>query len=295
MRATRKKKDTSKVVTSALGSRLRDSDGTVVGAYFTDLDRYNPVTPAEEQELFRRYRNGDMSAKREIIHANLRFVIKVAQRYLGQGVPFPDLISEGNRGLIYAIDKFEPNKNFKFISDAVWWIRQAILKYVSEQSRIVSIPLNQTQRIISITKSLERFLQKGISEPTPEEVAQDTGLPVSAVKVLFPVMPKAASLDAPTGKNSDITIMDTLVANAEDPLETLVESSLSDDLHIALQDLSEVERRIIMYMYGFANNHIYTLNEVGDILGVSRERVRQVKDKAVKKLQIALCERVKAA
>ncbi len=290
-----KKRVTPTIANVPLRARVQDSDGALVGAYFTDLDRYNPVSPEEEQRLFKQYRAGDQSAKKKIIQANLRFVVKVAQRYMGQGVPFPDLISEGNQGLIYAIDKFDPDKNFKFISYAVWWIRQAILKVLSEQSRIVSIPLHQTQRILSISRTLERFMQKGIFEPTIEEVADETGLSQKTVRALLHVMPKASSLDAPIGNKADMTRMDALVGDTEDPLEVMLATSLSDDLHAALLELSEVERVVIMYMFGFKNDYVYTLNEVGDVLGVSRERVRQIKDKACKKLSMLLCSREKAA
>jgi RNA polymerase primary sigma factor len=272
-------------------SKGRVFDGTLVGAYFVDLDRHKPLTTSEEQELFRSYRAGNQAAKKRIINSNLRFVIKVARTYSGQGVPLADLISEGNFGLMSAVEKFDPDKNFKFISYAVWWIRQSILKAISDQSRIVAIPVNQTQRIGRIIKSVEKLTHKSMSDPTVEEISEDIGVSVDSVTSIIRVMPRALSLDLKSGEEEDYTLLQNLVGDYEDPLEVLSASSSSEELQEALKKLSEVERTVILYTFGFKDDCEYTYNEVGARLGVSRERVRQLRERACNKLRDILVTR----
>jgi RNA polymerase primary sigma factor len=266
--------------------KARWNEGRAVDAYFKDLDRHLPVSAQEEQELFRRYRAGDKSAKKKIILSNLRFVVKVAQRYMGQGVQFADLISEGNRGLVHAVDKFEPDKNFKFISYAVWWIRQSILRAISMQSRSVVLPLNQTQRVVSIMRYIDKTLQKGDSYPTPEEISENTKISLGTVQSLLKVIPPSMSIDMRIGdSHSELTMADTLVSQEEDPLDAVVKKGVGDRLHAAIQSLSDVERMIVEQSYGLKDEYEYTLNEIGQRLGVSRERVRQLRDRACDKMR----------
>lgn len=272
--------------------RSRLSEDRVVSAYFAELDRHVLVSLEEEQELFRRYHAGDVSAKRKIILSNLRFVVKVAQRYVGTGIPLADLISEGNKGLIHAVDKFEPDKNFKFISYAVWWIRQTILKSISEQSRFVYIPLNQTQRIVRITKSIEKLLQVGRRVPTPDDIAADSGLSLAIVLSMLKIINPTQSLDTPVGERGNVLLVDILEAENEDPLESMTAMEVSDELHEAMKFLTDTERTVLMYCFGFHDDYLYTLQDVGSRLGVSRERIRQVRDKACIKLRNIMLQKV---
>jgi len=201
-------------------------------------------------------------------------------------MPIEDLIAEGNAGLIHAVDKFEPDKNFKFISYAVWWIRQSILRALSMQSRVVAVPLNRTQRIVSIGKAIERLMQKGNRFPSVEDIAKETNLSEEVVLTMLHVMNPPSSLDSKIGEGyGDITIGDTLRSEESDPLDLVLSQSMTDELHDAMQSLAPNELEAVKRYYGFKDGYVYTLNEVGKYMGISRERVRQICERACKKMR----------
>jgi len=256
----------------------------VLDGYFAELEKLSPLTIGEERELFQRYHDGDLSAKDGIINHNLRFVVRVAKQYIRSGMPLPDLISEGNTGLIHAVDKFEPDKNFKFISYAVWWIRQAILRAISTQSRIMKLPLNKSQEIYAIGKAIEELLQDNMHEPTVEEIAAKTGISPKSITNMLMVgcspMPWGAKIH-----DTNITIGESVADGDPTALEVMESKSVSVNILEAIETLREKEKQTLMMYYGFDQEHRYTLEEIGSRMGVSRERIRQVRDRALKKVR----------
>lgn len=284
-----RRRSNTPVIPMSGNARAMSSGGRVVDAYFKDVDRYPPLTAQEEQALFKRYHAGDKSVKNKIILANLRFVVKVAMKYSNQGMPFIDLISEGNRGLIIAVDKFEPDKNFKFISYAVWWIRQSILRAISVQSRMTSIPLNQTLKIGKILKSMRELTQKKSRMPTVEEIAEHAKFPAEYVRAMIQITTAPLSLESKASdKDGDGTVGEMLKSQEDDPLEKVLEKAMIDHTVDSFNVLSTSERKVIMHSYGFTDGCIYTLKEIGSMMGISRERVRQIRKKALKKLSAVI-------
>jgi RNA polymerase primary sigma factor len=263
--------------------------GRILLDYIGDMSRYEPLSVQEERELFRRYHQGDKKAKEKIILSNLRFVFKVARKYANQGMLFMDLVSEGNRGLIHAVDRFDPDKNFKFISYAVWWVRQSILKAISSQSRMARVPLNQTQGIVKMFRSMDVLSQKGGRIPTVKEIADHSGLSEDFVEAMIVIVTPALSLESRiSDREGSTTIADTLRSHEADPLDDMIAKSLSEGVLKAMDILTPMERRVIERSFGFCDGCRYTLKEMGSMLGVSKERARQVRERAVKKIQYAL-------
>ena len=270
-------------------SKTSGGPGRILLDYIKDMSRHDPLSTEEEKELFRKYHQGNKKAKEKIILSNLRFVFKVARRYANQGVPFMDLVSEGNKGLIHAVDKFDPDKNFKFISYAVWWIRQSILKAISSQSRMARVPLNQTQGIVKMFRSRDVLSQKGGRIPTVKEIAEHSGLSEDFVEAMIVIVTPALSLESRiSDREGSATIADTLRSHEADPLDDMIAKSISEELLKAMDALTPMERKIIECSFGFCSGCKYTLKQIGDTLGVSKERARQVRERAVKKIQYAL-------
>jgi len=268
-----------------LGTLQKPGPGDLVlGSYFADIMKYEPLSAREEQELFRKYRGGDRSVKDTIVYRNLKFVVMVAKQYSNQGVPLADLISEGNSGLLHAVDRFDPNKNFKFISYAVWWIRQSILQAISKQSRHIRIPLNQTQALVKIRKAVDVLSQKMGRTPSTEEISIRTGMRKSKVWMMLFASEPPVSLESKISGTVH-SIGESLTYNDKDALEELVDRTFSDDLVKAFEVLSLVERKVLVQCFGLDGGHEHTLNDVGVRLGISRERVRQLRNRALKKLR----------
>lgn len=281
-----KRRNTPDISSDPYKSRYYGDGKRVLDAYFNDISKHEPLSVEEEQDLFRRYRAGDKSVKKKIILSNLRFVVKVAKRYSNQGMPFLDIISEGNKGLIRAVDKFDPSKNFKFISYAVWWIRQAILRALSVQSRMTSVPLNQTQHIVRILKAIDILMQKRAKYPTPEDISEYTGLNSSYIQNMLVIMNTPMSLDMKLcGPRGELTVGDTLENKEDDPLEELISRSFSDEIKCAIGNLLPAERKVIEASYGLTDGYSCTLNEIGVMMGFSRERARQLRERALKKMR----------
>ena len=255
--------------------------------YLVDIAKEPMITPDEEVELAQRIKQGDKIALDRLVRANLRFVVSVAKQYQNQGLSLADLINEGNVGLIKAAQRFDETKGFKFISYAVWWIRQLILQAVAEQSRMVRLPLNQVgllSRVKKTASSLEQLYQR---KPTIKEIADELDMPEDKVEAILKVNAKEVSIDAPVADDDDLAFIDTMIPEENcDADKKLVSESESDDIKRSLSVLNEKERQVIIYYFGLDSSHAFTLEEIGNMMHMTRERVRQVKDKALKKLRM---------
>ena len=243
------------------------------------------ITVEEEVELAQRIKKGDQAALEKLTKANLRFVVSVAKQYQNQGLTLPDLINEGNLGLIKAAEKFDETRGFKFISYAVWWIRQSILQALAEQSRIVRLPLNQVGSLNKINKAFARFEQENERTPSPEELATVLDLPKEKVADTLRVSGRHVSVDAPFAEGEDNSLLDVLVNNDSPNADrSLINESLSTEVERALATLTERERDIVKYFFGIGTAEM-TLEEIGEKFGLTRERVRQIKEKAIRRLR----------
>ncbi|MBQ3843595.1 MAG: RNA polymerase sigma factor RpoD/SigA [Bacteroidales bacterium] len=255
--------------------------------YLADIAKEPMISPDEEVELAQRIKQGDQIALDRLVRANLRFVVSVAKQYQNQGLGLADLINEGNVGLIKAAQRFDETKGFKFISYAVWWIRQAILQAVAEQSRMVRLPLNQVGFLSRVKKTASYLEQLYQRKPTMKEIADELDMPEEKIEAILKINSKEVSMDAPVTNDDDLTFIDTMVPEDNyDADRKVVSESESAEIRRSLSVLNEKERQIIIYYFGLdSNNHAYTLEEIGYMMDMTRERVRQVKDKALKKLR----------
>ena len=256
--------------------------------YLADIAKEPMITPDEEVELAQKIKLGDQIALDRLVRANLRFVVSVAKQYQNQGLSLADLINEGNVGLIKAAQRFDETKGFKFISYAVWWIRQAILQAVAEQSRMVRLPLNQVGMLSRVKKTASYLEQLYQRKPTIKEIADELDMPEDKVEMILKINSKEVSMDAPVGDDDDLLFIDTVVPeDNNDADKKIMSETESAAIKRSLSVLNEKERRVIMYYFGLENyNHSYTLEEIGYMMDMTRERVRQVKDKALKKLRL---------
>ncbi|MDD5283239.1 MAG: RNA polymerase sigma factor RpoD/SigA, partial [Bacteroidales bacterium] len=243
------------------------------------------ISVEEEVELAQRIRKGDQEALEKLTRANLRFVVSVAKQYQNQGLSLPDLINEGNLGLIKAAEKFDETRGFKFISYAVWWIRQSILQALAEQSRIVRLPLNQVGSLNKINRALSKFEQEHERVPSPEELAEILEIPSEKISDTLRVSGRHVSVDAPFIDGEDNSLLDVLVNNDSPNADRgLVNESLNKEIERALSTLSKRERDIVKYFFGIGTQEM-TLEEIGEEFGLTRERVRQIKEKAIRRLR----------
>lgn len=264
---------------------ITNRESASLDKYLQEIAKEDLITVEEEVELAQRIRKGDQRALEKLTRANLRFVVSVAKQYQNQGLSLPDLINEGNLGLIKAAEKFDETRGFKFISYAVWWIRQSILQALAEQSRIVRLPLNQVGSLNKINKAFSRFEQEHERRPSPEELAETLDLPAEKVADTLRVSGRHISVDAPFVEGEDNSLLDVLV-NDDSPVadKTLINESLSTEVERALATLTERERDIIRLFFGI-NCQEMTLEEIGEKFGLTRERVRQIKEKAIRRLR----------
>ena len=264
---------------------ITNRESASLDKYLQEIGKEDLITVEEEVELAQRIRKGDQKALEKLTRANLRFVVSVAKQYQNQGLSLPDLINEGNLGLIKAAEKFDETRGFKFISYAVWWIRQSILQALAEQSRIVRLPLNQVGSLNKINKAFSRFEQENERRPAPEELADSLDLPAEKVADTLRVSGRHISVDAPFVEGEDNSLLDVLV-NDDSPIadRTLINESLSTEVERALSTLTERERDIIKLFFGI-NTQEMTLEEIGEKFGLTRERVRQIKEKAIRRLR----------
>ena len=264
---------------------ITNRESASLDKYLQEIGKEELISVEEEVELAQRIRKGDQEALEKLTKANLRFVVSVAKQYQNQGLSLPDLINEGNLDLIKAAEKFDETRGFKFISYAVWWIRQSILQALAEQSRIVRLPLNQVGSLNKINKAFARFEQEHERTPSAEELANELELPREKVTDTLRVAGRHISVDAPFADGEDNSLLDVLV-NADSPNADrgLINESLATEVERALEILTEREGDIIRYFFGIGCSEM-TLEEIGEKFDLTRERVRQIKEKAIRKLR----------
>ena len=264
---------------------ITNRESASLDKYLQEIGKEELISVEEEVELAQRIKKGDQEALEKLTKANLRFVVSVAKQYQNQGLSLPDLINEGNLGLIKAAEKFDETRGFKFISYAVWWIRQSILQALAEQSRIVRLPLNQVGSLNKINKAFARFEQEHERTPSAEELANELELPKEKVTDTLRVAGRHISVDAPFADGEDNSLLDVLV-NTDSPNADrgLINESLATEVERALEILTDRERDIIRYFFGIGCSEM-TLEEIGEKFDLTRERVRQIKEKAIRKLR----------
>ncbi|HAG17363.1 MAG TPA: RNA polymerase subunit sigma [Bacteroidales bacterium] len=269
-----------------INKSITNRENASLDKYLTDIGRESLISPEEEVRLAQLIRDGDRKALNTLVKANLRFVVSVAKQYQNQGLSLPDLINEGNVGLIKAAKRFDETRGFKFISYAVWWIRQAILQALAEQSRIVRLPLNQVGSINKIKKTISKLEQELNRAPYMEEVAASLETPEYKIDAAMRISNRSISIDAPLSSDDDTTMVDFITS--EDTPDTdnfLMQESLMQEIQRSLSTLTEKERDVINLYYGIGLNHGLTLDEIGDKFDLTRERVRQIKEKAIRRLK----------
>ncbi len=264
---------------------ITNRESASLDKYLQEIGREELIGVEEEVELAQRIRKGDQAALDKLTRANLRFVVSVAKQYQNQGLSLPDLINEGNLGLIKAAEKFDETRGFKFISYAVWWIRQSILQALAEQSRIVRLPLNQVGTLNKINKALSKFEQDNERLPSADELEDMLDIPRDKIADTQRVSGRHVSVDAPFVDGEDNSLLDVLVNNDSPNADRgLVNESLNREIERALSTLTERERDIVKDFFGIGTAEM-TLEEIGEKFGLTRERVRQIKEKAIRRLR----------
>lgn len=268
-------------ITKSITNRESDS----LEKYLQEIGREEMVTIDEEIELAQKIKKGDRKALEKLTKANLRFVVSVAKQYQNQGLSLPDLINEGNMGLIKAAEKFDETRGFKFISYAVWWIRQSILQAIAEQSRIVRLPLNQVGSVNKINRLLSKFEQENERKPSIGELSECTDMPEDKIDDALKIQSKHVSVDAPIYDGEDSSMLDTMISD-DTPMadKTLVMESLRAEIKRVLSKLKDKEKNVVEAFFGIGQPEM-TLEEIGEKYGLTRERVRQIKEKAIRKLR----------
>jgi RNA polymerase primary sigma factor len=270
--------------TAAIGRY--DAERDILDLYLREVARSPLLTPAQEIAVARRVRSGDEEAMQELVTRNLRFVVSVAKKYQNRGIALVDLIGEGNLGLLTAARKFDPDHGVKFISYAVWWIRQAILSAIARHGRPVRVPLNRTADLARVIRTTESLRQQVGREPTAEEVAGALDLSVELVQALASLNTAEVRLDAPLAAGVDRTTMERFMSLEQQDTESLVmDQFLREEIHAALATLGARDARVLRLYFGLDGGTEHTLEEIGDLFGITRERVRQLRDRALKKLR----------
>jgi RNA polymerase primary sigma factor len=281
---TRPRRRTARESARSLG--VHDAERDILDQYLHEVSLSALLTPAQEIAIARRVQAGDEEAMQELVKRNLRFVISVAKKYQNRGLALMDLIGEGNVGLMTAARKFDPDHGVKFISYAVWWIRQAILAAVARHGRTVRVPLNRTadlSRIVRVSEALRQELQR---EPTPEEIANLTGLSLEVVQALAALNTADVRLDAPLDPEGDRSLVDRFVVDEHaDAEDEVIDQFLSEEIDAALRTLAPRDARVLRLYFGLDGGREHTLEEIGAMFGVTRERVRQLRDRALKRLR----------
>jgi RNA polymerase primary sigma factor len=269
-----------------ISKQITNRESQSLDKYLQEIGRVDLITAEVEVELAKRIREGDSVALEKLTKANLRFVVSVAKQYQNNGLTLGDLINEGNLGLIKAAKRFDEKRGFKFISYAVWWIRQSIMQALAEQSRIVRLPLNRVGSLSKISRTFSELEQKFQREPSPEEVAEVIGVTTDEVLANLKVSGRHVSMDAPFAQGEDSSLLDVLIdANGANPEKQLMEDSLTRDVQRALTTLTSREADVIGLYFGLNNKNAMTLEEIGEKFNLTRERVRQIKEKATRRLR----------
>lgn len=255
--------------------------------YLQEIGKVELITPEEEVKLARRIKQGDQAALEKLTKANLRFVVSVSKQYQNQGLSLPDLINEGNLGLIKAAQRFDETRGFKFISYAVWWIRQSILQALAEQARIVRLPLNKVGLTNKIQKAFSQLEQEFEREPSADEIAELLELEIDEVNATLGTSARHISVDTPLSEGEDNTLIDIMENPNADRAETQIEhnESLVQEIERSMKSLTERQKEVICYFFGIGIDHPMTLEDIGEKFNLTRERVRQIKDKAITKMR----------
>lgn len=269
-----------------ISKQITNRESQSLDKYLQEIGKVDLLTPDEEVELAKRIRDGDQLALEKLTKANLRFVVSVAKQYQNQGLSLGDLINEGNLGLIKAAQRFDETRGFKFISYAVWWIRQSILQALAEQSRIVRLPLNRVGSLNKISKTFSELEQKFEREPSPDELAEVLEVTTSEVVDTLKISGRHVSMDAPFVQGEENSLLDVLENEGElTPDSELMNDSLRKEVQRALSTLTQREADVITLYFGLNGEHSMTLEEIGEKFNLTRERVRQIKEKAIRRLR----------
>ncbi|MCX7965113.1 MAG: sigma-70 family RNA polymerase sigma factor [Syntrophorhabdaceae bacterium] len=263
-----------------------DEEFKVERLYMKDLMKLPVLTPDEERQLAEKVARGDIQAKKRMIEANLRLVVKIAKRYVNQGLSTLDLIEEGNLGLIRAVEKFNIKKDCRFSTYATWWIKQSIERAIANQSRTIRLPVHLTAKIYKISRYINEFVENFGREPTPEELARLTGFTEAFIKNFYILMIKTYSIESIIDEDGKITFEDTIKDyTAEEPLEALEQSKRAEEIASWIEALSSDEKRVITLRFGLDGGEPQTLEAIGKLFGVTRERIRQIEQKSLNKLR----------
>ena len=266
--------------------QVTNRDTPSLDKYLQEIGRVDLISPEEEVILARKIKSGDADALGKLVNANLRFVVSVAKQYQNQGMGLPDLINEGNLGLMKAAQRFDETRGFKFISYAVWWIRQAILQSLAEQARIVRLPVNKIGSINRINRAFARLEQEFEREPSSQEIAEMLEMIPEDVKESLKTNGRTISMDAPISSEEENTMYDVMQnPDTPSPDKNLINESLAWEIERALSTLSLREAKVLKFYFGLGMKHPFTLEEIGEELSLTRERVRQIKEKAIKRIQ----------
>ncbi|MCO5254526.1 MAG: RNA polymerase sigma factor RpoD/SigA [Bacteroidia bacterium] len=269
-----------------ISKQFTNRENKSLDKYLNEISKVPMIDAQEEVELARRIREGDQKALEKLVNANLRFVVSVSKQYQNQGLTLGDLINEGNFGLIKAARRFDETRGFKFISYAVWWIRQSILQALADQSRIVRLPLNKVSSIGKIAAAAAKLEQELERPPTSEEIAKELDISVVEVENAFKSSGRHLSIDAPLTEGEDNTLLGILDNNDEpDPDSPLLNESLQKEINRVISTLSDKERDVLRYYYGLDGGPVHTLEDISEKVGLTRERVRQIKEKALRRLR----------
>jgi RNA polymerase primary sigma factor len=269
-----------------ISKQITNRESQSLDKYLQEIGKVDLLTPDEEVDLAKRIREGDQLALEKLTKANLRFVVSVAKQYQNQGLTLGDLINEGNLGLIKAAQRFDETRGFKFISYAVWWIRQSILQALAEQSRIVRLPLNRVGSLNKISKTFSELEQKYEREPSPEELAEVLDVTTSEIVDTMKISGRHVSVDAPFIQGEENSLLDVLENDIEGtPDSSLINDSLRKEVQRALSTLTQREADVIALYFGLNGEHAMTLEEIGEKFSLTRERVRQIKEKAIRRLR----------
>ena len=269
-----------------ISKQFTNRENKSLDKYLNEISKVSMIDAQEEVELARRIREGDQAALEKLVNANLRFVVSVSKQYQNQGLTLGDLINEGNMGLIKAAKRFDETRGFKFISYAVWWIRQSILQALADQSRIVRLPLNKVGSLGRITQASARLEQELEREPTPQEIAESLEISLSEVENALRSSGRHLSIDAPLAEGEDNTLLGVLDQNDEpNPDMLLLNESLQNEINRVISTLSDKERDVLKYYFGLDGNAAHTLEDISEKVGLTRERVRQIKEKALRRLR----------
>lgn len=265
-------------------NRSNNAENGALSMYLRDIEKIPLIGREEEYDLAIKAKNGDAAARERLVNGNLRFVVSIAKQFQGRGLPLIDLISEGNVGLLTAIDKFEPEKGYHFISYAVWWIRQSILKAIGEKSRMIRLPMNKSADLIQILQAKSNLEKNGYDDASIEAIAAECGMSESDVLEIMQIARDVSSLDAPVGSEEDTSFGEFIESDDPKPEDVVMDEALKNSVRRILGTLSEKERGIITLRYGLDNNEAMSLKEVGEVYNLTKERIRQIEKKVLSNL-----------